>query len=66
MLELEEPSITPKMVDFLLQDGVCEFLLQAITQIGTKIRPSSSEGCGKELKVSYRFLFLFLEVVIKI
>ncbi len=34
MLELEEPTITAKMVDFLLQDGVCEQLLSYITQVG--------------------------------
>ena len=34
MLELEEPSITPKMVDFLLQEGVCELLVGFVTLTG--------------------------------
>ena len=38
MLELEEPSITSKMIDFLLQDGVCELLLGFITLTGSTER----------------------------
>lgn len=44
-----------QMVDFLLQDGVCDILLSLITQIGTKQpRPSPSDAKSEALKLSYR------------
>ena len=55
MLELEEPSITPKMVDYLLQEGVCETLLGFITQIGTETR---SDEPSESMKLSYRATML--------
>ena len=43
------------MVDFLLQDGVCDILLSLITQIGTQQpRPSPSDTKSEALKLSYR------------
>ena len=35
MLELEEPAVTPKMVDFLVQEGVCEAMLAYVTRLNT-------------------------------
>jgi hypothetical protein len=58
MLELEEPSITPKMVDFLLQDGVCELLLGFVTQIGTTARPKATDQPSEALKLAYRATML--------
>mmetsp|Transcript_10398 Transcript_10398/g.15810 ORF Transcript_10398/g.15810 Transcript_10398/m.15810 type:complete len:763 (-) Transcript_10398:228-2516(-) len=58
MLELEEPSISPKMVDFLLQDGVCDMLLEFITQIGDRRRPYPHESDSQELRHSYRATML--------
>jgi hypothetical protein len=42
------------MVDFLLQEGVCDLLLEFITQIGTRKRPYPNESDSPELKYSYR------------
>ena len=43
------------MVDFLLQDGVCEILLSIITQLGTgQPRPCPSDAKSDALKLSYR------------
>ena len=42
MLELEEPTITAKMIDFLMMDGVCEQLLSYITQVGKCLLHSCS------------------------
>jgi hypothetical protein len=58
MLELEEPSITPKMVDFLLQDGVCELLMGFITQTGTNSRPTHTDVQSDAMKFSYRATIL--------
>lgn len=58
MLELEEPSITPKMVDFLLQDGVCELLLGFVTQIGFTARPRANDPPTEQLKLAYRATML--------
>ena len=33
LLELEQPVITDKMIDFLLQDGVCETFVSFVTQL---------------------------------
>jgi len=54
MLELDEPVITPKMVDFLLQDGVVETLISFITLINKGPRPMSSESPTPELITSYK------------
>lgn len=35
MLELEEPAVTPKMVDFMVQEGVCEAMLTYVTRLNT-------------------------------
>ena len=58
MLDLEEPTISAKMVDFLLQPGVCESLTDFITQVGTKPRPLPHESNSTELKFSYRATML--------
>lgn len=59
MLDLEEPSITAKMVDFLLQEGVTEILLSFITQIGTaNCRPGPSDSRTNEMKLAYRAVML--------
>ena len=59
MLELEEPSITPKMVDFLLQDGVCELLMEFVTLCnGTESRPTHDDMERESLKLSYRATML--------
>jgi len=58
MLDLEEPSVTPKMVDFLMQDGVCESLLRFVTRRGCTPRPSVDDGQSEELKLSYRTTML--------
>lgn len=58
MLELEEPTISAKMVDFLLQAGVCESLTNFITQVGSSRRPYPHESNSTELKFSYRATML--------
>jgi hypothetical protein len=58
MLELEEPSISAKMVDFLLQPGVCESLTDFVTQVGESRRPYPHESNSTELKFSYRATML--------
>ncbi len=59
MLELEEPSITPKMVDFLLQDGVCELLVDFVVLCGgTESRPTHDDMGRNSLKLSYRATML--------
>ena len=59
MLELEEPSITPKMVDFLLQDGVCELLIGFVTLCeGCESRPTHEDMGRDSLKLSYRATML--------
>jgi hypothetical protein len=43
------------MVDFLLQDGVCETLVQFITQVGSsRSRPTPSDPRSDELKFAYK------------
>lgn len=43
------------MVDFLLQDGVIESLIQFITQCGTNTkRPSPNDPRTEELKLAYK------------
>lgn len=58
MLELDEPTITPKMVDFLLQEGVMELLLEFITQLGGAPRPGPGDNDSPALKYSYRAAML--------
>jgi len=59
MLELEQPSISPKMVDFLLQDGVIETLVQFITQVDTGLpRPLPSDPRTEQLKLGYKAVVL--------
>ena len=68
MLELEQPVITDKMIDFLLQDGVCETFISFITlpmhengggaECGPGIRPrlgvdATTPACA-ELQRSFR------------
>ena len=48
-------SVLVQMVDFLLQDGVCDILLSIITQLGTgQPRPCPSAAKSDALKLSYR------------
>ena len=54
MLDLDEPSITPKMVDFLLQDGVIETLVSFITLIKQGPRPMSAAAPTPQLITSYK------------
>jgi len=55
MLDLEEPTVTAKMVDFLLQDGVCETLIGFITQVGsTSPRPGPQDTKTDAMKLSYK------------
>jgi len=59
MLELEQPAITVKMVDFLLQDGVCDTLLGFITMNEPgAVRPAPSDSTSPALKKSYRAVIL--------
>lgn len=46
------------MIDFLLQDGVCEALLEYITQIGPGPRPHPQDTESPALKYSYRAAML--------
>ena len=56
MLELEQPSVTVKMIDFLLQDGVCESLIGFITQVSPDaIRCKQHDPPSEALKLSYRY-----------
>lgn len=67
ILRLENPVVTEKMIDFLLQDGVCEILLGFITQVVAdsddgKVERWSRESIDEvptELKLSYRATMLF-------
>jgi hypothetical protein len=59
LMELDNPSISGKMVDFLFQDGVCEALLEFITRIGLGARPSpQSEDNNTTLKLSFKATIL--------
>ena len=43
------------MVDFLLQEGVCEILLGFVTLVGTgQQRPTPNENQSESLKLSYK------------
>lgn len=47
------------MVDFLLQDGVCESLMDFITQVNSPFpRPAPSDAHTDELKKAYRAVLL--------
>eukprot|EP01036_Dinobryon_divergens_P026902 gene26902-35598_t len=62
MLELDQPTITVKMVDFLLQDGVCTSLVSFITQVTNSTQPVTRPGPGDEqteaMKLAYRAVVL--------
>jgi hypothetical protein len=59
MLELDQPAITVKMVDFLLQDNVIEKFVGFITQNGSgRQRPSPTDQLGEEMKLSYKAVLL--------
>ena len=49
------------MVDFLLQDGVCESLLSFITQLGTQQpRPTHVDNKSEALKLAFKLVSLFV------
>lgn len=59
MLTLEHPTISLKMVDFLLQDNVIETLVSFITQnnsVGTRPGPSSPQT--EEMKLAYKAVLI--------
>ena len=59
MLDLEEATVTAKMVDFLLQEGVCNMLMGYITQVGTKQpRPTPTDNQSDALRLAYRAVML--------
>lgn len=59
LMDLDNPSISGKMVDFLFQDGVCEVLLDFITRLGQGERPSpQSEDNNTTLKMSFKATIL--------
>jgi hypothetical protein len=46
------------MVDFLLQEGVCEILLGFVTLVGTgQPRPTPADSQSETLKLSYKLVF---------
>ena len=54
-LYLAYTYINLQMVDFLLQEGVCESLLGFITLVGTgQGRPTPADGQNETLKLSYK------------
>lgn len=64
LLDLEAPVITDRMVDFLLQEGVCEILMGFVTQVSEENftgRPVHGCEVTDELKRSYRTIRLFGE-----
>lgn len=54
MLRLDEPVITTRMVDFLLQEGVCETLLDFITRSGQLPRPTKDDSNTDGMRIAYR------------
>lgn len=58
LLYLDEPTITAKMVDFLLSEGVCDLLLSFITQLDKGPRPSPQNYDNEGLKLSYKATIL--------
>eukprot|EP01041_Mallomonas_annulata_P008254 gene8254-16974_t len=59
MLDLEEPTITAKMVEFLLQDGVCEVLLKFITHVEPDITKDNEKTNPSDIyKLSYKTTML--------
>ncbi len=55
LLELDQPTVTVKMVDYLIQDNVIEALVGFITQNGTgRQRPSPTDQQGEEMKLAYK------------
>lgn len=61
LLELDDPTITPKMVDYLLQEGVTEKLLSFITQIETT---DSRPGRNDDTSQSYKMKLAYKTVII--
>ena len=56
-----------QMVDFLLQEGVCNILLSFITQVGTnQARPTPTNNKSDALKVSYRLVVISCVTVLLI
>jgi hypothetical protein len=59
MLELDEPTISSPMVEFLVQEDACEALVGYITQIGEEgLRPSPVDPHSEELKMAYKTMML--------
>lgn len=59
LLELDQPTVTVKMVDYLIQDNVIEALVGFITQNGTgRQRPSPTDQQGEEMKLAYKAVLL--------
>ena len=61
LLELEEPYITPKMVDYLYQQGVTEKLVSFITQAGSaNARPGRNDDSSQshEMKLAYKAVII--------
>ena len=55
------PAYCAQMVDFLLQDNVCENLVEFITQNGhVGTRPGPNEQHGEAMKLAYRYVPLFV------
>ena len=54
MLNLEEPVITAKMVDYLLQEDVCDTLLEFITKIDKGPRPSRDDPNSELMRIAYK------------
>jgi len=59
MLELDEPTISSPMVDFLVQEDACEALIGYITQLGeVGRRPSPVDPHSEDLKMAYKTMML--------
>jgi len=62
MLELDQPTITAKMVDFVLQEGVCVCLMNFITQVHASksvvVRPGPGDEQTDAMKLAYRAVVL--------
>lgn len=54
MLNLEDPVITAKMVDYLLQEDVCETLLEFIIKIDKGPRPSKEDPNSEHMRIAYK------------
>lgn len=50
-----------QMVDYLLQDSVCEMLVGFITQNGSgRQRPAPNDTLGEEMKLAYKYAYTLL------